>query len=81
MVFDSIMSFCSYAQKFYTELVSMVKQSPKPSNDLLEDLIDKRLARIFGEDAEILVIYPLKKSSTSSDLEEKSPSDKDSKND
>ena len=62
----------------------MVKQSPKPDRDLLEDLIDRRLARIFGEDAEILVIYPLssKKSSapekTSSDPE-KSPSDKDSK--
>ena len=59
----------------------MVKQSPKPDRDLLEDLIDKRLARIFGEDAEILVIYPLssKKSSapekTSSDLEKKDSSD------
>ena len=63
----------------------MVKQSPKPDRDLLEDLIDKRLARIFGEDAEILVIYPLKKSSSgkhsSTSNPEKSPSDKDSKND
>ena len=58
----------------------MVKQSPKPDREILEDLIDKRLARIFGEDTEILVIYPLKKSSSSSSDPEKS-SKKDSKND
>ena len=58
----------------------MVKQSPKPDRDLLEDLIDKRLARIFGEDAEILVIYPLssKKDNPSSDPEKKDSSDKNS---
>ena len=51
----------------------MVKQSPKPSNEILSDLIDRRLARIFGEDAEILVIYPLL--SSKSNLEKKDSSD------
>ena len=61
-------------------MVSMVKQSSKPSNEVLEENIDRRLARIFGKDAEILVIYPLSSKkdyhyhSASSDLE-KSPSD------
>jgi len=53
----------------------MVKQSSKPDREILEDLIDRRLARIFGEDAEILVIYPLSyKKSSSSDLTKKSSS-------
>ena len=51
----------------------MVKQSPKPSNEILSDLLDRRLARIFGEDAEILVIYPLL--SSKSNLEKKDSSD------
>jgi len=33
--------------------------SIQSSKDDLEKIIDRRLARIFGEDAEILVIYPL----------------------
>ena len=37
----------------------MTRQHVVPSTSTLEKMIDKRLARVFGEDALILVIYPI----------------------
>ena len=45
----------------------MVRQSARPPSTVLEKIVDRRLARIYGEDALILVIYPLHRNKDKSD--------------
>ena len=37
----------------------MTRHPTTPSTSTLEKMIDKRFAKVFGEDALILVIYPI----------------------
>jgi len=37
----------------------MVRQSARPASSVLNEIVDRRLARIYGEDALLIVIYPL----------------------
>jgi len=55
----------------------MVSMKKKRSTPDLTEVIDRRLARIYGQDAEIVVIYPLLVKKSGSEIDDLPPLSED----